>query len=99
MAAGQRTQSTPGPAGVRAPTAARAEMSCTVWNQDDITSRAADQVREGGETMAKNSRVTGPRAASDAGRTLADPDATSDERSAAASALAQTPFRSRKGKK
>ena len=39
--------------------------------------------------MAKNSRKTGPRAASDAGRVLADPGATADERSAAASALSQ----------
>jgi hypothetical protein len=39
--------------------------------------------------MAKNSRQTGPDAASAAGRTLADPDATQDERSAAASTLSQ----------
>ena len=39
--------------------------------------------------MAKNSRQTGLDAASAAGRTLADPEATQDERSAAASALAQ----------
>ena len=39
--------------------------------------------------MAKNLRMTGGVAASDAARVLSDPAATADERSAAASALAQ----------
>jgi hypothetical protein len=39
--------------------------------------------------MAKNTRQTGPRAASAAGKTLANPSATKPEKSAAASALAQ----------
>jgi hypothetical protein len=39
--------------------------------------------------MAQSSRRTGPRAASAAGRTLSDTNATRAERSAAASALAQ----------
>lgn len=41
--------------------------------------------------MSKNSGTTGSRAASAAGKTLANPSATKAERSAAASALAQTP--------
>lgn len=41
--------------------------------------------------MARNSRQTGPKAASAAGKTLRDPKATQAERSAAASALAQAP--------
>lgn len=40
--------------------------------------------------MAQNSRQTGSRAASVASRTLRSPNATKAERSAAASALAQT---------
>ena len=43
----------------------------------------------GGEVMA-NGKQTGPRAASAAGRALGNPRATKTERSAAASALAQT---------
>jgi len=39
--------------------------------------------------MAKNLRMTGAVAASDAARVLGDPNATGAERSAAASALAQ----------
>jgi hypothetical protein len=39
--------------------------------------------------MAKNTRQTSPRAASAAGKTLASPNATKPEKSAAASALAQ----------
>lgn len=41
--------------------------------------------------MIKNSGTTGSRAASAAGKTLASPSATKAERSAAASALSQTP--------
>jgi hypothetical protein len=41
--------------------------------------------------MAKNPRQTGAKAASAAGQTLANPKATKAEKSAAASALAQTP--------
>lgn len=40
--------------------------------------------------MANNTRRTGQRAASAAGKTLASPNATKAEKSAAASALAQT---------
>lgn len=40
--------------------------------------------------MAKNTRQTGPRAASAAGKTLASASVTKAEKSAAASALAQT---------
>ncbi len=40
--------------------------------------------------MAKNTGQTGPRAASAAAKTLASPSATKAEKSAAASALAQT---------
>jgi len=40
--------------------------------------------------MANNTRRTGPRAASAAGKTLASSKATKAEKSAAASALAQT---------
>jgi hypothetical protein len=39
--------------------------------------------------MAENPRQTGPDAASAAGRTLGEPDATPDEKSAAASTLDQ----------
>jgi hypothetical protein len=46
--------------------------------------------------MAQNSRRTGPRAASAAGRTLANPNATKAEKSAAASTLSQTPSRKKK---
>jgi hypothetical protein len=49
--------------------------------------------------MPKNLRMTGAVAASDAARVLSDPAATGDERSAAASALSQTPSRSRSGGK
>lgn len=48
--------------------------------------------------MAKNLRMTGA-VASDAARVLADPTATGVERSAAASALAQAPFRTGSKKK
>ena len=47
--------------------------------------------------MAKNSRQTSPRAASAAGKTLANPSSTKAERSAAASALAQTGTRDQTG--
>jgi transcriptional regulator with XRE-family HTH domain len=49
--------------------------------------------REGGRKVAKvsNRRVTRPRAASAAGKTLANPKATPAEKSAAASALSQRP--------
>jgi len=43
--------------------------------------------------MTRNLRMTGAVAASDAARVLRDPAATSAERSAAGSALAQAPFR------
>jgi hypothetical protein len=48
--------------------------------------------------MERNLRMTGAVAASDAARVLRDPAATSAERSAAGSALAQAPFRA-SGKK
>ena len=41
--------------------------------------------------MAENNRQTGKKAASDAGRVLADPNATPEEKAAAASALSQAP--------
>ncbi len=41
--------------------------------------------------MSRNSGTTGSRAASAAGKALANPSATRAERSAAASALSQTP--------
>jgi len=41
--------------------------------------------------MSKNTRQTGTKAASNAGKVLADPKSTKAEKSAAASALAQTP--------
>jgi hypothetical protein len=41
--------------------------------------------------MSKNTRQTGPKAASAAGKTLANPKATKAEKTAAASALSQTP--------
>ncbi|MBP0453614.1 hypothetical protein J5Y04_29320 [Kitasatospora sp. RG8] len=47
--------------------------------------------------MATNPKQTGKKAASAAGRVLSDPRATKAEKTAAASALAQTP--SGKGKK
>lgn len=43
-----------------------------------------------------NTRQTGSKAASNAGKTLADPKATPAEKSAAASALSQTPSRKKK---
>jgi hypothetical protein len=48
--------------------------------------------------MARNTRQTSPKAASNAGKVLADPKATKAEKSAAASALAQTPSKG-KGKR
>ena len=42
-------------------------------------------------TMSNNTRQTGPKAASNAGKVLADPKSTKAEKSAAASALTQTP--------
>jgi hypothetical protein len=48
--------------------------------------------------MTRNLRMTGAVAASDAARVLGDPKATGAERSAAGSALAQTPMRA-SGKK
>ena len=41
--------------------------------------------------MSNNTRQTGPKAASNAGKVLADPKSTKAEKSAAASALTQTP--------
>lgn len=46
--------------------------------------------------MANNTRQTGSKAASKAGKTLANPKATPAEKSAAASALSQTPSRKKK---
>jgi hypothetical protein len=43
-----------------------------------------------------NRRETGKRAASAAGKVLRDPRATKREKTAAASALAQTPFKRKK---
>jgi hypothetical protein len=48
--------------------------------------------------LARNSRQTGSKAASAAGKVLANPKSTKAEKKAAASALAQTPSK-RKGKK
>ncbi|MCX5055240.1 MULTISPECIES: hypothetical protein [unclassified Streptomyces] len=47
-------------------------------------------------TMVRNPKQTGKKAASDAGKVLADPQATKAEKSAAASALAQTPSSKKK---
>lgn len=41
--------------------------------------------------MGKNTRQTGPKAASSAGKVLSNPKSTRPEKAAAASALAQTP--------
>ncbi|CAL9550823.1 hypothetical protein [Streptomyces bacillaris] len=46
--------------------------------------------------MAKNPKQTGKKAASNAGKVLADPKSTKAEKSAAASALAQTPSTKKK---
>jgi len=46
--------------------------------------------------MAKNTRQTGPKAASAAGKVLANPKSSKADKAAAASALSQTP---KKGKK
>jgi hypothetical protein len=46
--------------------------------------------------MAKNTRQTGKAAASNAGKVLAKPSSTKAEKSAAASALSQTPKNKRK---
>jgi hypothetical protein len=54
----------------------------------------APQIKHCGKevmVMAKNTRQTGSKAASNAGKTLANPKATPAEKSAAASALSQTP--------
>ncbi len=48
--------------------------------------------------MARNSRQTGRKAASAAGKVLANPKSTKAEKQAAASALVQTPSKG-KGKK
>jgi hypothetical protein len=48
--------------------------------------------------MARNNRQTGSKAASDAGKVLADPKSSKADKSAAASALSQTPSKSRKRK-
>jgi hypothetical protein len=48
--------------------------------------------------LARNSRQTGSKAASAAGKVLANPKSTKTEKKAAASALAQTPSKG-KGKK
>lgn len=45
--------------------------------------------------MMKNTRETGSKAASAAGKVLANPKSTTSEKAAAASALAQTPKRGR----
>lgn len=46
--------------------------------------------------MPRNSKETSPKAASAAARVLSDPKSTQAEKAAAASALAQTPVRSKK---
>ncbi|MGA4946597.1 hypothetical protein [Streptomyces cinereoruber] len=46
--------------------------------------------------MAKNSKQTGKEAASNASKVLANPKSTKAEKSAAASALAQTPSTKKK---
>jgi len=58
-----------------------------------MTSRSGSRCNDLEEVMrmAKNTGQTGPRAASAAAKTLASPSATKAEKSAAASALAQTP--------
>lgn len=43
--------------------------------------------------MARNNRQTGPTAASNAAKVLSNPKSTKAEKSAAASALSQTPKR------
>ncbi|MFD0426458.1 hypothetical protein [Streptomyces parvus] len=58
----------------------------------DITSRAATQSGAKGNAITpKNPRQTGKEAASTAAKVLADPKSTKAEKSAAASALSQTP--------
>lgn len=46
--------------------------------------------------MAKNTRQTGSKAASAAGKVLANPSSTKTEKAAAASALSQSPRTSKK---
>jgi hypothetical protein len=46
--------------------------------------------------MSKNNKQTGPNAASAAGKVLADPKSSKADKSAAASALAQTPTHGKK---
>jgi hypothetical protein len=53
-------------------------------------SRSSCNDQKGVMSMANNTRRTGPRAESDAGKTLASSDATKAGKAAAASALAQT---------
>jgi len=45
--------------------------------------------------MAKNTKETGKKAASSAGKVLANPKSTKAEKAAAASALSQTPTKNR----
>ena len=53
-------------------------------------------VEEGVIIVAKNSKQTGKKAASNASKVLANPKSTKAEKSAAASALAQTPSTKKK---
>jgi hypothetical protein len=54
------------------------------------------RARTGGEEMAKrNTKQTGKKAASAASKVLSNPKSTKTEKSAAASALSQTPRRGR----
>ncbi|WP_187398928.1 hypothetical protein [Micromonospora sp. WP24] len=48
--------------------------------------------------MARNNRQTGSKAASAAGKVLANPKSSKADKSAAASALSQTPSKSQKRK-
>nr|WP_143657505.1 hypothetical protein [Streptomyces sp. alain-838] len=63
----------------------------------DITFRAATQSgTKGNVIMPKNPRQTGKKAASAAAKVLANPKSTKAEKSAAASALSQTPAKKKK---
>lgn len=48
--------------------------------------------------MAKNTRQTGPKAATAAGKVLANPKSSNADKTAAVSALSQTPSKSSKRK-
>ena len=73
-------------------------VSPACQNQHDTTSQAADQTAEEVVDVARNNRQTGSKAASAAGKVLANPKSSKADKTAAASALAQTPSKSGKRK-